>query len=92
MDSLKSENGWFSEVDDNLALSLWQNGEMLFHEKSDFQDVKIFDIATEYGRVLTLDDCIMLTERDEHVYHEMITHPAALTHPQSKTRVGHWRR
>ena len=61
MESLAPENGWFSEIDKNLALSLRQNGEMLFHEKSDFQDVKIFD-SHEYGRVLTLDDCVMLTE------------------------------
>ncbi len=83
MESLAPEDGWFSEIDKNLALSLRQKGEMLFHEKSDFQDVKIFD-SHEYGRVLTLDDCVMLTERDEHVYHEMITHPAALTHPNPK--------
>ena len=83
MEPLGLKNQWFSEIDKNLALSLRQKGEMLFHERSDFQDVKIFD-SYEYGRVLTLDDCVMLTEQDEHVYHEMITHPAALTHPNPK--------
>lgn len=83
MEPLGLKSTWFSEIDKNLALSLRQKGEMLFHERSDFQDVKIFD-SYEYGRVLTLDDCVMLTEQDEHVYHEMITHPAALTHPNPR--------
>ena len=50
MESLTPENGWFSEIDRNLALSLRQKGEMLFHEKSDFQDVKIFDSHEYFGK------------------------------------------
>ena len=41
MESLAPEDGWFSEIDKNLALSLRQKGEMLFHEKSDFQESKM---------------------------------------------------
>lgn len=74
---------WFSEIDTNLALSLRQKGEVLFHQQSNYQSVKIFD-SYEFGRVLTLDDRVMLTENDEHVYHEMISHPAVLSHPSPK--------
>jgi spermidine synthase len=34
--------------------------------------------------VLLLDGCVMLTDRDEFVYHEMIVHPALLMHPQPR--------
>jgi spermidine synthase len=33
------------------------------------------------GNLLTLDGLVMTTERDEFVYHEMISHPALFTHP-----------
>ena len=66
-----------------MALSMEIDGDLLFHDKSDFQDVKIFDTTT-WGRVLTLDDYVMLSTQDEYVYHEMMTHPACLTHPNPK--------
>ncbi|MEC9466554.1 MAG: polyamine aminopropyltransferase [Myxococcota bacterium] len=79
----RAHRTWFTEFDDGMALSLELDGEMLFHDQSDFQDVKVFD-TTRWGRVLTLDDYVMLTTRDECVYHEMMTHPACLTHPNPK--------
>ncbi|MDY6786740.1 MAG: polyamine aminopropyltransferase [candidate division WOR-3 bacterium] len=42
-------------------------------EQSDFQKITVFD-NEDYGRVLLIDDMMMLTQRDEFVYHEMITH------------------
>ncbi|MDH5751746.1 MAG: polyamine aminopropyltransferase [Deltaproteobacteria bacterium] len=54
--------------------------ERLHDQQSPFQRIEVFENA-DYGRVLTLDGCVMLTDRDEFVYHEMITHPAILTHP-----------
>jgi len=79
----RTHRSWFTEFDRGMALSMEVEGEMLFHQKSDFQDVKIFDTTT-WGRVLTLDDYVMLSTRDEYVYHEMMTHPACLTHPNPK--------
>ena len=38
----------------------------------------------EFGRVLVLDGDIMLTERDEFVYDEMITHVPMAVHPNPK--------
>ena len=62
---------WFSEQHTpNVRLSL-KVDKQLFSETSEFQRVDIFD-ATEFGRVLVLDGRIMLTERDEFIYHEMI--------------------
>ena len=47
--------------------------------QSDFQDIVIFD-STSHGRVMVLDGVIQITERDEFVYQEMLTHVPLLAH------------
>ena len=37
--------------------------------------------SREFGRFLTLDGYMMLTEKDEFIYHEMITHIPTAVHP-----------
>lgn len=76
-------NVWFTERNDNIALSLRHTGEILFRDKSPFQKVEVIDTFA-YGRMLTLDGAIMTTEKDEYVYHEMITHVSMFTHPNPK--------
>lgn len=70
-----NRNVWFTDKDDNQALSLRYTGEVLFDERNEFQRVRILD-SISYGKMLTIDDMVMCTERDEYHYHEMITHPA----------------
>lgn len=48
--------------------------------QSDFQRIDIFE-SNEFGRILTLDGLLMLTEKDEYIYHEMITHIPMATNP-----------
>jgi len=55
----------------------------LHDQHSDFQHIEVLE-CPEYGRVLLLDGCVMLTDRDEFVYHEMIAHPALLLHPNPR--------
>ena len=63
---------WFSEQHTpNVRFSL-KVDKQLFSETSEFQRVDIFD-STEFGRILVFDGRIMITERDEFIYHEMIT-------------------
>lgn len=38
----------------------------------------------EFGRLMLLDGKVMVTERDEHIYHEMLVHPAMLLHPEPR--------
>lgn len=53
----------------------------LHMEQSRYQQIEI--VETEYfGRVMLLDGLIMLTARENFIYHEMMSHPALLTHPQ----------
>lgn len=70
-----NRNVWFTDKDDNQALSLRYTGEVLFDERNQFQRVRILD-SISYGKMLAIDDMVMCTERDEYHYHEMITHPA----------------
>ncbi|HHX12069.1 MAG TPA: polyamine aminopropyltransferase [Clostridiales bacterium] len=66
---------WFSEFhSDNVKLSL-KIKQQLVNEQSDFQQIVIMD-SEEFGRILTLDGCLMVTEKDEFIYHDMIVHVA----------------
>jgi len=47
--------------------------------KSDFQDIMVFESFT-HGRVMLLDGVVQITERDEFVYQEMLTHVPLLAH------------
>ena len=51
--------------------------------KSAFQDIAVFETAS-HGRVLTLDGIVQITERDEFVYQEMLTHVPLLAHGEAE--------
>ncbi len=53
---------------------------VLYRHKSPYQEIEIFENGF-FGRVLTLDGLVMTTERDEFIYHEMLVHPAMVSHP-----------
>jgi spermidine synthase len=54
-------------------------GKLIVHEKSQFQDIKIFDTKRN-GRVMALDDIMQITTRDECGYSEMLTHLPMMEH------------
>ena len=51
----------------------------LFKGKSEYQDIAIYDNDT-LGRVLAIDGIIQITECDEFVYQEMMTHVPLFSH------------
>ena len=51
--------------------------------KTDHQDLIIFENAA-FGRVMALDGVVQTTERDEFIYHEMMTHVPLLAHGHAK--------
>lgn len=57
--------------------------QVLFHEKTAHQDLIIFENAA-LGRVMALDGVVQTTERDEFIYHEMLTHVPVLAHGAAK--------
>ncbi len=52
--------------------------ELLYSGRSPYQDILIFR-NDFWGVVFVLDGLVMMTERDEHFYHEALVHPAMLT-------------
>jgi spermidine synthase len=74
---------WYTEEHTkNVRLSI-KVKEHLYSEKSDFQQIDIFD-SDEFGRFLTIDGLMMLTEKDEFIYHETIVHTPMAVHPNPK--------
>lgn len=74
---------WFSEFHaKGVKLSI-KVTKQLCSVQSDFQQIDVFD-SEEFGKFLTLDGYMMLTERDEFIYHEMITHVPMAVNPDIK--------
>lgn len=74
---------WFSEMHtENVKMSI-RIDRQLHTEQSDFQRIDVFS-SPEFGRFLTLDGIMMLTEKDEFIYHEMITHVPMAADPNIK--------
>ena len=74
---------WFSdEHTDHARLSL-RVERQLFSAESEFQRIDVLE-STEFGKVLVVDGDLMLTEKDEFIYHEMITHVPMAVHPDVK--------
>jgi len=64
---------WFTEQhSDNVRFSM-KIDRQLYSGKSEFQRIDVLE-SPEFGRVLVLDGYLMLTEKDEFIYHEMIVH------------------
>lgn len=57
--------------------------EKLLTRQTPYQLLEVF-ATEEFGRLMVLDGKVMLTERDEMYYHEMLVHPALLTHPNPR--------
>ncbi len=71
---------WFSEFHTPDVKHSIRVNRHLFSHKSEFQQIDIYD-TPEFGRMLVLDGNVMLTERDEFIYDEMITHVPMAVHP-----------
>ena len=74
---------WYTEQQtDEVRFSI-KVKQHLYTGKSEFQDVDVFE-SEEFGKFLTLDGLMMVTEKDEFIYHDMITHVAMATNPNIK--------
>lgn len=80
----KLDKHWFTEIasEGGSALS-FQITCKLHEEKSDYQHIEVFE-TTKFGNLLVIDGYIMLSARDNFLYHEMLSHPALYTHPHAR--------
>lgn len=69
---MKLIENWFSErYSDNLQLS-FRVMDQLLSVRTDYQRIDVFE-TYDFGKLLSIDGTVQLTEKDEYVYHEMIT-------------------
>ena len=75
---------WFTEQHDYSGSSIGFRLKKLLHsEKTPFQSIDIYD-TTDWGKLMVIDGCTMVSTRDNFLYHEMMSHPALFTHPRAK--------
>ncbi len=81
--------GWFTEKHTSDSGLTFKIKETLYSHKSRWQKIDVVETEA-FGRVLLLDDLVMLTERDEFVYHEMMAHVPLCSHscPEDVLIVG----
>ena len=80
----EKKGNWFTEVCDaqGTAFSL-RITERLVEVQTPYQRIEIFD-TTDFGKLMVIDGFVMLTSRDNFIYHEMMSHPVLFTHPQPR--------
>ncbi|MCX2524150.1 polyamine aminopropyltransferase [Larsenimonas rhizosphaerae] len=77
-------DGWFTEVFDQQGSAIaLRVTEKLLDVTSPYQHLEVFETET-HGRLMVLDGCVMLTDRDNFLYHEMMSHPVLFTHAAPK--------
>ena len=74
---------WFTEKHCAGAEFSIRVERQLYSGQSEFQRIDVFE-SNEFGRFLVLDGFMMLTEKDEFIYHEMITHVPMAVRPDIK--------
>ncbi|MGG7078639.1 polyamine aminopropyltransferase [Clostridium sardiniense] len=74
---------WYTEEHTDKVRFSIKVEEQLFKGQSDFQRIDVFK-SQEFGTFFTLDGLMMVTEKDEFIYHDMIVHVPMATNPNIK--------
>ncbi len=79
---IMQNNNWFTEEckECGTAFSL-ETKNKLHEEQTTYQKIEIYSTKS-FGNLMVIDGFVMLTERDNFIYHEMLTHPALFSHPK----------
>ncbi|MEE9412216.1 MAG: polyamine aminopropyltransferase [Methylococcales bacterium] len=81
--TLSTQTTWIEENHEGTLALRYALKHVLFEGKSQFQTVTV--VETEgFGRMLLNDGLVMISERDEFIYHEMIAHVPLFAHPCAK--------
>ena len=71
---------WYTDAHtDDVRFTIKVKKQLASH-RSEIQQIDILD-TYGFGRVLVLDGELMITEKDEFIYHEMMTHVPMAVHP-----------
>lgn len=83
----KRTSKWFYEEHDSSGSAIgYRISDKLHEEQSEFQHIEIY-ATTDWGNLMVIDGCVMLTARDNFLYHEMMAHPPLFSHSNPKNVV-----
>ena len=80
---MKNKKNWFIENHKNILNMGFKYTKSLFDKTSPYQNIKIIE-TKGFGKMLINDNLVMTCERDEFIYHEMISHVPLFSHPNPK--------
>lgn len=77
------EDGWYHEESVGAVRQSYRVEHVIHEEDTEYQRIAVLDTPF-FGKVMTLDGIVMLTERDEFIYHEMLVHVPLCSLPSPK--------
>jgi spermidine synthase len=77
---MRLDGGWFTEIAAQEGIALSLQGRRLQVEQTPYQTVEIYE-TDSFGTMMAIDGCVMVTDRDSFIYHEMLAHPVLFAHP-----------
>ncbi|HEX6929426.1 MAG TPA: polyamine aminopropyltransferase [Gammaproteobacteria bacterium] len=79
-----TNKGWFTEAADEAgsAFSLAIRSK-LFEEQTPYQKIEVWE-TTHWGNLMAIDGYVMLSTRDNFLYHEMMAHVPLFSHADPK--------
>ena len=81
---MSTQDNWYIERFEPTGSAIGYRVEAKLDEvQSPFQKIEIYE-STDWGNVMLIDGAMMVTTRDNFLYHEMVSHPALFTHADPK--------
>jgi spermidine synthase len=81
---MSDKPSWYTEAHEPSGSAIgFRITRKLDEVQTPFQKIEIFE-TTDWGNLMVIDGCVMLTTRDNFLYHEMMSHPALFTHTAPK--------
>ncbi len=78
------DNNWFTEICEEGGSAFGLRIKSKLHEEqSEYQRITVYE-TEKWGNLMAIDGYVMLSSRDNFLYHEMMSHPALFTHANPK--------
>ena len=74
---------WFTEIHPEHRGLTFRVREVLASRSSEYQHIQVLE-TEDAGKMLVIDGTVMLSTRDEFVYHEMLAHVPMFSHPEPR--------
>lgn len=75
------DQNWFTEVCEEAGSAFSLRIKRKLHdEQTPYQRIEIYE-TEQFGNLMAIDGFVMLSSRDNFVYHEMMSHPVLYSHP-----------